>query len=206
MKLLSEEPRQKIQISILKNLHILANKVAHLWTNDNISSLIEYITKRIGYSNLVLKSSEILTELAKNSSVFFLDLFKKQNEEKEEFKNLKKLIQSLIFYEKQDIAFNFCILSTNLLLNANRYGHKTDQFEDFFEQTKNGLYSIIIEIDEAIQNLDSMESDFQSNLAYFTKILPNALKCSIDLIGMNDENYYKELFEFVICLINSFSK
>lgn len=204
--MLFEEPRQKIQISILNNLYILANKVSHLWTNDNIYKLINYIAKRINYNQLVLKSSEILTELAKNSNMFFLDLFKNENKDKEEFQNFRQLVQSMIFEIEKKIAFNFCLLSTNSLLYANRYGHDFKLCVEFFEQTKNGLYSIIIDIDEAIQNLDSMEPNFEANLEYFIKILPSALKCLIDLVGINDGSFYKELFGFVLSLINSFSK
>lgn len=193
-------------MSILTNLYILANKVSHLWTNENIFKLINYIAKRTKYNHLVLKSSEILTELAKNSNMFFLDLFKHQNKDKDEFQSFKQLIQYMIFDGEKNTAFNFCMLSTYSLLYANRYGHTSELYADFFEQTKNGLYSIIIEIDEAIQNLDSMDPNFESNLEYFIKILPSALKCLIDLVGMNDQSYYKELFDFVISLINSLSK
>lgn len=76
IKLLHEEPRQKIHHYLLKNLDVLANQVAHLWSNENVKRFIEY-TLALNEVNacFLLKASEILCILAKNSNIYFLFSF-----------------------------------------------------------------------------------------------------------------------------------
>lgn len=80
IKLLHEEPRQKIQILLLRNLEILAKRVAHLWSNENVTSFIEYTNCLNDNTQYLLKASEILCILAKNSNIYFLFSFNDKDE------------------------------------------------------------------------------------------------------------------------------
>ena len=73
---------------------------------------------------------------------------------------LQSLIEKMIFHQKQNISFNYCFLSTLLLnfqaKNVNKQKNVVDTinmafFKSLFELTKNGLFSIIIECDRAIE-------------------------------------------------------
>ena len=136
MKILHEEPRHKLHIAILKNLHILAKKVSHLWTIDNINSLIKYTRDQSNNEARLLHSSEILCTLSQNSNVYFYFVFnsdlkkvqeqleKKQQEhelnlslvDKVDNISLRNLIETMIFHSNKTIAFNFCLFSTTLLV------------------------------------------------------------------------------------------
>ena len=170
IKLLHEEPREKIHLALLKNLYILANKVSHLWTRQNLASFIEYVSDQQENNLLMLKSSEILVTLAKNSNIYFLFAFSTSSELDEDKHLFQNLIEAMIFHENQEIAFNFCQLSTILLVlqkknltngiennNSDFKAAKSDteNINKLFELTKNGLFSIILDSDNAIEALSN---------------------------------------------------
>ncbi|CAF0712645.1 unnamed protein product, partial [Brachionus calyciflorus] len=195
LKLLLEEPRERVQIFLLKNLLILASKVSHLWTEENILSLIEYVNNQVNNKNLLLRSSDILCVLAKSSNMFFLNAFSEKitNESiKERIRILENLIENMVFNANKEIAFNFCLLSSSLLLlNSNKSSDHSGAIAKLFDLTKNGLFSIVLETDKQMENLNDLND--KNTLRNLTKILNQTLKCLINLIGMNDENYFKEL-------------
>lgn len=149
-----EEPREKIQIFLLKNLNVLANKVSHLWTNENVLSFIEYTNALDENETLLLKASEILCTLAQYSNTFFLFAF---NTSPDENKLFECLLENMIFHDNKDIAYNFCLLATSLLiLHKNNYKKSNTFLVNLFNLTKNGLFSIIIECDKLISNSNNL--------------------------------------------------
>lgn len=147
-------------------MNILANKVSHLWTNENVLSLIEYTNDQNENNTLLLKASEILCALAKSSNIYFLFLFSVSvNQTDTENKLFENLVQSMIFHDCKEIALNFCLLSTSLLV---LHSNKKNAFLDkLFTLTKSGLFSIILESDKSIENLhqnDSKLNGFVKNL------------------------------------------
>lgn len=201
---------------------MLANKVSHLWTSENLNSYSEYVYDQTENDLLSLKASEILCALSKNSNIYFMFVFNTTNALEFELdedasinpKSMKKslinnsllqnLIEKMIFHENQNISFNYCLLSTRLLtlqaknLNRNKklQNINIDYFKNLFELTKNGLFSIIIECDKAIEELINkfnQSTDDQQHLLNNTKHL-KVIKREIFyyfFLILNDKNHKK---------------
>jgi hypothetical protein len=133
IKLLHEEPREKLHLILLKNLHYLSKTVSHLWTNENINNFLSYTNDQKENNLILLRASEILCTLSQNSNVYFYFVFNsKENiqlEDKEQDKKinhnsmnlvdnkvLKKLFEENIFHDNNHVAFNFCSFATTLLV------------------------------------------------------------------------------------------
>jgi hypothetical protein len=200
LELLHEEPREKIHIVLLYNLSQLAKKVSHLWSQDNLTSFIEYVSHQRENDLLLKKSSEILYLLAHNSNIYFLFSFnssclsseyKKLRDSSVLFKNL---IETMMYHNNHEISFNFCLLSTTLLLLNKKQKSTIINNEDFkqldlkdinklIELTKNGLFSIILYLDRSIENLsiNLNQNKFQEtnkliqNLSKFLKVLISSI-------------------------------
>jgi hypothetical protein len=169
LELLHEESREKIHIALLNNLNLLAKKVSHLWSQDNLSSFIEYVDYQKQNDLLLLRSSEILYLLAKNSNIYFLYSFNTCLSS--QYNNIrsntifKNLIETMMFHNNHKIAFTFCLLTTTLLLlhkkqyiicNINNNDLTQSNFENvekLLELTRKGLFSIILYLDESIEKL-----------------------------------------------------
>lgn len=90
--------------------------------------------------------------------------------QKIDVKNLKAILDSMIFHTNKSMAFNFCLFSTNILVYQHEThqnasdgieskvkidGHSVDK-EYLFEITKNGLFSIILQSDtEMNENMEN---------------------------------------------------
>lgn len=129
----------------------------------------------------------------------------------------------MIFHENQEIAFNFCQLSTILLVlqkknltngiennNSDFKAAKSDteNINKLFELTKNGLFSIILDSDNAIEALSNSNHHETATLSapkleIYTKFLKNSLKCTIELVKMNDPSFIRELYAFISSLLDS---
>lgn len=102
---------------------------------------------------------------------------------------LERLIESMIFHENKQLAYNFCLLATTLLVlhskspslssessggtasnsNGNHGGNssgmmaarknKLERIQHLFELTKNGLFAIILYCDKAIDELQLPKTD-----------------------------------------------
>jgi hypothetical protein len=173
-------------------LQILANKVSHLWSNENINSFIEYVEK-IENETLMRKASEILCTLVKNSNLFFLLLSEQQNisiinnHSNKNENRLQNLIIKMMFHANNDhqIACNFCLLSTTLLLHAvdasrataasnhsiiktNNNNNENDadsnkSLDNLFNLTKSALFAIILDCDRALENLSNQNTMHNNN-------------------------------------------
>lgn len=141
-----EEPRQKLHLILLNNLHYLARTVAHLWTNENINSFIAYTHDQNENNLVLLSASEILCTLSQQSNVYFYFVFNTQDnlelQEEQQLdekrsvisdnknlvdnKVLKNLIEKNVFHEDHRIAYNFCLFSTTLLVFQSNNIRKLD--------------------------------------------------------------------------------
>jgi hypothetical protein len=166
LELLHEEPREKIHKALLNNLGLLAKKVSHLWSQDNLTSFIEYANYQKENEFLLQKSSEILYLLAQNSNIYFLSSFNsclssEYNKIRTNNILLQNLIETMMFHNNHQISFNFCLLSTTLLLlhkkqmsiNNNLAMLDLENIKRLLELTKNGLFSIILYSDRSIDKL-----------------------------------------------------
>jgi hypothetical protein len=171
IKLLHEEPRDKLHLILLNNLNVLAKRVQHLWTGDHINDFIRYMISRVDNELLIWKSSEILCTLVRDSANLQFFFVLNQNIELNspldndmtiiDNKQLKTLIDILIFSENKSIAINMCLFCTALFdyhkssfLNNNQNGLVNSDclnIKDLFELTKAGLNSLIIQCDNSIE-------------------------------------------------------
>lgn len=180
-----EEPREKLHLILLKNLHYLAKTVAHLWTNDNINNFISYTNDQKENCLILERASEILCTLSQQSNVYFYFVFNTSDnlelEQKPDMKSsnernlvdnkvLKCLIEGNVFHENNQIAFNFCLFSTTLLVFQSKNIKKLDEnnrkmIEDeliidsnyLFDLAKNGLFAIILQCNQRLQNKQQPE-------------------------------------------------
>ena len=175
MKLLLEEPRQKLQLILLYNLHKLAKREAHLWTSENITSFLEYARCQNDANNqlLLLKAVRILNTLAVNSNAFFLFAFERSSttsgDEQASSQNnendFQRLVSSLTLHESRAVSFAFCQLATVLLVNHAKSlesGEPKSSAEflvRLFEATKAGLFSIILQCDREIGELEAKQAE-----------------------------------------------
>lgn len=120
---------------------------------------------------IMIKDEEI--QEAKN----FLDESLNVDSEK-----LERLIESMIFHENKQLAYNFCLLATTLLVlhskspslscesssvscESSSSGmmaarkNKLERIQHLFELTKNGLFAIILYCDKAIDELQLPKTD-----------------------------------------------
>lgn len=167
-------------------------------------SFIEYTNNQNENCLLLLKASEILCALAKNSNIYFLFSFNfnqnDQTSENEQQTNqlnqqltstipvensipskvntrlLQSLIENMIFHENKDISYNFCQLSSTLLVLHSKNLRsdnklKVSFIQNLFQITKNGLFAIIIDCDKSIESLDKSEKDYDEKLKYFIRHL-----------------------------------
>ena len=201
MKLLHEEPREKLHLVLLKNLHFLATKVSHLWTPESINSLISYIIEQKQNELLVVKASAILYTLAQNSNVYFFFLFnsacatplstfsiQQQNHAKQpvqvDHEKLKYLIENMIFHENKNISFNFCLFAVTVLVidfKTIKVLDKPDestsqnvlQSKYLFDLTKSALFSIILKCNEHLnsQSENTSDADLSSDINCLKVIL-----------------------------------
>lgn len=113
--------------------------------------------------------------------------------------HLERLIESMIFHENKQLAYNFCLLATTLLVlhskspslsssslfqsslddngtstsNTTRK-KKIELINHLFELTKDGLFAIILYCDQAIEDLIKpieRNEDFNSKLSHYLKYL-----------------------------------
>ena len=220
MKLLHEEPREKLHLVLLKNLHFLAKKVSHLWTPESINSLISYIIEQKQNELLVFKASEILYTLAQNSNVYFFFLFnsacssplsnfnmQQQNHAEQpvqvDHEKLKYLIENMIFHENKNISFNFCLFAVTVLVIDFKTIKELDKPDEsisqnlmqskyLFDLTKSALFSIILKCNENLnsQSENASEADLKSDINCLKVILSNFEK----------ENFF-ELLNFEIFML-----
>ena len=191
-----EEPREKLHLILLKNLYYLAKTVAHLWTNDNINSFIAYTNDQKQNSLILLRASEILCTLSLQSNVYFYFVFNtkenlelvgddetaqsliKTNKNLIDNNLLKQLIEDNVFHENKQIAFNFCLFSTTLLvfqsknikkkLEINIKEYEVLDSNYLFDLAKNGLFEIILECNQTL--IQSKKSN-QSNDIKLLKVI-----------------------------------
>lgn len=195
--------------------------MAHLWTSENLNSFIEYAYNQRENYVISLKASAILCTLAQNSNIYFIFIFNtsnelnmEENDSNKESKSLinnalfQELIESMIFHEKPNISFNYCLLSTKLLTLQAKSMHKNKENINFeylnslFELTKSGLFSIIMDCDKAIEQIKNKDEN-NAQLKSHIKYLKGSLRCTIDLVLMNNKEYFKELQTFICNLLKS---
>jgi hypothetical protein len=145
MKLLHEEPREKLQLFLLKSLQCLASTVSHLWTDESLASLVTYIEGQRGSSQLLLvRSSQILCTLARQANPFFLFLFDDHSAQRRA--RFESLLESMLFHENKQVAFSFNSLATHLLVMHAQNKH-APFLDRIFDSTKTGLFAIVLECD-----------------------------------------------------------
>jgi len=215
IKLLEEEPRQKLQLILLKNLHYLANNVAHLWTVDNINNLICYMSSLKEHQDdlLLIKASQILYTLAQNSNVYFYFLVNSpgvlDNSVRVDSEKLKTLIEKMTFHENKSIAVNFCLFSETVLgyhhrvimkQQTQQQEHKSVSIdaEFLFDMTKNGIFSLILKCDKILR-----DNDVVVNSSLDLQILKKCLKSCASLVPMRCVNYLEEFYTFIASLLNN---
>ena len=122
--------------------------------------------------------------------------------------HLERLIESMIFHENKQLAYNFCLLATTLLVlhskspslssssssqsssldddgtsTSNSRKKKIELINHLFELTKDGLFAIILYCDQAIEDLiktvDCID-DFDSKLSHYLKYLKVDLKLRLN--------------------------
>lgn len=186
MKLLHQESRQRLQLFLLDNLHELAHsQSAHLWTSENIHSLVDFtlnLYNTHASQSLLVRSSQILCSLAKqNSNVYFLVEFGDKNDTK-----LLDLIERVINdQDSLDTCYNFCMLSTNLLLIHHT---ESNELARLFEITERGLFKLIRKLDQETTKIE---------------LLQKTLRRALDLTETNSEAYFNRLLVLLLCLVEN---
>jgi hypothetical protein len=148
VKLLHEEPREKLQLFLLGNLQILAARVSHLWTSESLASFVAYIESQRHSETLLVRSSRILVTLARNANAFFLFVFEEQAAASDACAatRFEHLLESMLFHSSRDVAFNFNSLATTLLV-MHAQNRSVAFLDRLFESTKTGLFALILECD-----------------------------------------------------------
>jgi len=213
INLLEEEPRQKLQLILLKNLRYLANNVAHLWTVANINSLISYMggLEEEADDLVLIRSSDILYTLALRSNVHFYFVVNSSvvavNSVLVDTDKLKILIEKMTFHGNKSIALNFCLFSETVLAYHHRVLVKQQQqqqnsssidAEFLYEMTKNGIFSLILKCDKELRGSDEMASPI-----VVLKVLKQCLKSCVGLVQMRSDSYLEELYTFIASLLNN---
>jgi hypothetical protein len=152
-------------------------------------SFIEYTNCQYENTQRLIVASKILCTLAKNSNIYFLFSFNiESNGEslissqmlednlKIDSSLLEKMIEAMIFHENKELSYNFCLLSTTLLVLHSKSSESPDKkkvefIKHLFNLTKNGLFAIILECDKSIQQLNESEKDYDEKLKNYTKYL-----------------------------------
>jgi hypothetical protein len=143
LKLLREEPREKLQLVLLENLDQLSVNVSHLWTFDNINEFLIYCDFQKANEKISRINSTILRNLAEKSNIYFFFLFNlsphgthnnakcnirqdsilllKDIKEIDDYNRqmIKDFIESMIFHSDIDISINICFFSAILLIFQN---------------------------------------------------------------------------------------
>jgi hypothetical protein len=110
-----------------------------------LESFVAYVSTQRASKTLLIPASRILCTLARNANVFFLFVF-----DNESGSTFQQLLESMLFHASTEVAFNFCSLSTTLLvMHAARAN--TEFTQRLFESTQSGLFAIILECDRALQ-------------------------------------------------------
>jgi hypothetical protein len=165
---LNEEPREKLHLELLRNLRVLACRVSHLWTKDNLADLIAYTLEQQANETLLLVATDILCKLAVNANIYLLSVFSQADTGLK----FKSLIELNMFHSRDQIAFNICLLATTLLVAQSKTTlernigtnmlEETSSYalDELFQLTKSGLFSMVLDFDahlEAYHNLNESE-------------------------------------------------
>lgn len=164
-----------------------------MWTNDNINNFIAYTNDQKENKLTLLRASEILCTLCLQSNVYFYFVFNTKdnlelvddaantNERKNLIDNklLKSLIEDNVFHEDKQIAYNFCLFSTQLLVFQSKNIKKKKKLETksalfsevdddyvlessyLFDLAKNGLFAIILECNQRLNQSSPISDDIK---------------------------------------------